>query len=166
MQTHDAYGPPYCFSSSAAMQSRKACYTVVSYAPHILLRIYTITILATFGVTIFYFFHPGPQPIWTSCKMSHISEWWIDSIKWIRQLHIGRNIFTINCLGIFSWLFFKWWPKYFLDIPFKLHSYFSYYFYKIQCPSHFAHRLKNHVKISWLFLRNIWFYKPCKLHVS
>ena len=45
------------------MQFREACYTVVSYAPYILLQIYTITILATFGVTIFEFFHPGPQPI-------------------------------------------------------------------------------------------------------
>ena len=36
---------------------------MVSYAPYILLQIYTITILATFRVTIFEFFHPGPQPI-------------------------------------------------------------------------------------------------------
>ena len=50
------------FSSSGVMQFREACYTVVSYAPYILLQIYTITILATFGVTIFEFFHPGPQP--------------------------------------------------------------------------------------------------------
>ena len=62
MHTHDAHGPPYLFSSSAVLQFRKACYTVVSYAPYILLRIYTLTILATFGVTIFDFFHPGPQP--------------------------------------------------------------------------------------------------------
>ena len=62
MHTHDAHGPPYFFSSSAVMQFGKACYTVVSYAPYILLRIYAITILATFGVTIFDFFHPGPQP--------------------------------------------------------------------------------------------------------
>ena len=58
MHTYDAHGPPYCFSSSAVMQSRKACYTVVSCAQNILLRIYNITILATFGVTIFYFFSP------------------------------------------------------------------------------------------------------------
>ena len=45
------------------MQFLEACYTVVSYAPYILLRIYTKTILATFRVTIFDFFHPGPQPI-------------------------------------------------------------------------------------------------------
>ena len=32
--------------------------------PRILLQIYTITILATFGVTIFECFHPGPQPIY------------------------------------------------------------------------------------------------------
>ena len=70
MHTHDAHGPPYFFSSSAVMQFRKACYTVVSYAPYILLRIYTITILATFGVTIFDFFHPGPQP---SASLIHIS---------------------------------------------------------------------------------------------
>ena len=42
------------------MQFREACYTALSYAPYILLQIYTITILATFGVTIFEFFHPGP----------------------------------------------------------------------------------------------------------
>ena len=45
------------------MQFREACYTVVSYAPYILLQIYTMTILATFRVTIFEIFHPGPQPI-------------------------------------------------------------------------------------------------------
>ena len=44
------------------MQFLEACYTVVSYALYILLKIYTITILATFRVTIFEFFHPGPQP--------------------------------------------------------------------------------------------------------
>ena len=48
------------------MQFREACYTVVSYAPYILLQIYTITILATFQVTIFDFFHPWPQPS-TNC---------------------------------------------------------------------------------------------------
>ena len=44
------------------MQFWKACYTVVLYAPYILLQRYTITILATFWLTIFDFFHPGPQP--------------------------------------------------------------------------------------------------------
>ena len=64
MHTFDAHGLPYFISSSGVMQFREACYTAVSYAPYILLQIYTITILATFGVTIFDFFHPGPQPIW------------------------------------------------------------------------------------------------------
>ena len=64
MHTYDAHGLPYFISSSGVMQSREACYTAVSYAPYILLQIYTITTLATFGVTIFEFFHPGPQPNW------------------------------------------------------------------------------------------------------
>ena len=63
MHTYDAHGLPYFISSSGVMQFREACYTAVSYAPYILLQIYTITILATFGVTILEFFHPGPQPI-------------------------------------------------------------------------------------------------------
>ena len=50
-------------SSSGVMQFREVCYTVVSYAPYIPLQIYTITNLATFQVTIFDFFHLGPQPI-------------------------------------------------------------------------------------------------------
>ena len=62
MHTFDAHGLPYFISSSGVMQFREACYTAVSYAPYILLQIYTITILATFRVTIFEFFHPGPQP--------------------------------------------------------------------------------------------------------
>ena len=62
MHTYVAQGLPYFISSSGVMQFREACYTAVSYAPYILLQIYTITILATFGVTIFEFFHPGPQP--------------------------------------------------------------------------------------------------------
>ena len=45
------------------MQFREICYTVVSYAPYILLQIYATTNLATFRVTISDFFHPGPQPI-------------------------------------------------------------------------------------------------------
>ena len=45
------------------MQFREVCYTVVSYAPYILLQIYTITNLATFWVTIFDFLHPGPKPM-------------------------------------------------------------------------------------------------------
>ena len=61
MHAYDAHGPPYFISSSGVMQFREACYTVVSYAPYILLQIYTITILASFRVTIFEFFHPGPQ---------------------------------------------------------------------------------------------------------
>ena len=63
MHAYDAHGPPYFISSSGVMQFREACYTVVSYAPYILLQIYTITILATFRVTIFDFFQTGPQPI-------------------------------------------------------------------------------------------------------
>ena len=59
---YDAHGLPYFISSSGFMQFRAVCYTVVSYAPYILLQIYTITNLATFQVTIFDFFHPGPQP--------------------------------------------------------------------------------------------------------
>ena len=62
MHTYDAHGLPYFISSSGVMQFREVCYTVVSYVPYILLQIYTITNLATFGVTIFDFFHPGPQP--------------------------------------------------------------------------------------------------------
>ena len=62
MHEYDAHGPLYFISSSGVMQFREACYTVVSYAPYILLQIYTITILATFRVTIFEFLHPGPQP--------------------------------------------------------------------------------------------------------
>ena len=63
MHTYDAHGLPCFISSSGVLQFRIACYTVVSYAPYILLQIDTITILATFRVTIFEFFHPGPQPI-------------------------------------------------------------------------------------------------------
>ena len=62
MHTYDAHGLPYFTSSSDVMQFREDCYTVVSYAPYILLQIYAITNLATFGVTIFDFFHLGPQP--------------------------------------------------------------------------------------------------------
>ena len=63
MHTYDAHGLPYFISSSGVMQFREVCYTVVSCAPYILLQNYTITNLATFRVTIFDFFHPGPQPI-------------------------------------------------------------------------------------------------------
>ena len=63
MHTYDAHGLPYFISSSDVMQFREDCYAVVSYAPYILLQIYTITNLATFRVTIFDFFHPEPQPI-------------------------------------------------------------------------------------------------------
>ena len=62
MHTYDAHGLPYFISSSGVMQFREVCYTVVSYAPYIHLQIYTIINLATFGVTIFDFFHPGLQP--------------------------------------------------------------------------------------------------------
>ena len=62
MHTYDAHRLPYFISSSGVMQFREVRYTVVSYAPYILLQIYAITNLATFGVTIFDFFHPGPQP--------------------------------------------------------------------------------------------------------
>ena len=63
MHTYDAHGLPYFTSSSDIMQFGEDCYTVVSYAPYILLQIYAITNLATFGVTIFDFFHLWPQPI-------------------------------------------------------------------------------------------------------
>ena len=62
MHAYDAHELPYFISSSGVMQLREACYTVVSYAPYILLQMYTITILATFRVTIFEFYHPGPRP--------------------------------------------------------------------------------------------------------
>ena len=58
MHAYDAHGLPYFISSSSVMQFREVCYTVVSYAPYILLQIYTITNLATFGVTIFDIFSP------------------------------------------------------------------------------------------------------------
>ena len=54
------------------MQFRETCYRVVSYAPYILLQIYTITNLATFRVTIFDFFHPGPEP--TDTGTVHVRE--------------------------------------------------------------------------------------------
>ena len=63
MHAYDAHWLPYFISSSGVMQFREVCYTVVSYAPYILLQIYTITNLATFRVTVFDFLHPGPQPI-------------------------------------------------------------------------------------------------------
>ena len=62
MHTYDAHGLPYFISSSDVMQFWEDCYTVVSFAPYIFLQIYTIKNLATFGVTIFDFFHLGPQP--------------------------------------------------------------------------------------------------------
>ena len=55
MHTYDAHGLPYFISSSGVMLFREICYTVVSYAPYILLQNYAITNLATFRVTIFYF---------------------------------------------------------------------------------------------------------------
>ena len=61
MHKYDAQGLPYFISSSGVMQFREVCYTVVSYAPYILLQIYTITNLATFWVTIFDFFTPWAQ---------------------------------------------------------------------------------------------------------
>ena len=70
--TYDAYGLPYFISSSGVMQFREVCYTVVSYAPYILLQIYTLTNLATFQVTIFDFFSP-----WTPAYMfivTHIAQ--------------------------------------------------------------------------------------------
>ena len=63
MHTYDAHGLPYFIGSSGVLQFREVCYTVVSYAPYILLQNYTITNLATFLVIIFDFSHPGPQPI-------------------------------------------------------------------------------------------------------
>ena len=68
MHAYDAHGLPYFISSSGVMQFREICYTVVSYAPYILLQIYTITNLATFRLTISVFFHPGPQPINTTSR--------------------------------------------------------------------------------------------------
>ena len=69
MHKYGAQGLPYFISSSGVMQFREVCYTVVSYAPYILLQIYTITNLATFRVTIFdFYFHPGPQPITFSVR--------------------------------------------------------------------------------------------------
>ena len=62
MHAYDAHGLPYFISSSGVMQFREICYTVVSYAPYILLQMHTITNLATFWLTIPDFFHPGPQP--------------------------------------------------------------------------------------------------------
>ena len=61
MQTYDAHGLPYFISSNGVMQFREVCYTMVSYAPYILLLMYTITNLATFRVTIFDFLTGGPQ---------------------------------------------------------------------------------------------------------
>ena len=58
MHTYDAHGLPYFISSSGVMQFREVCYTVVLYAAYILLQIYIITNLATFGVTIFDLFSP------------------------------------------------------------------------------------------------------------
>ena len=59
---HMTHGLPYFISSSGVMQFRKVCFTVVLYVPYILLQIYTITNLATFGVTIFdIFFTLGPS---------------------------------------------------------------------------------------------------------
>ena len=50
-------------------------FLLLSYAPYILLQICTITILATFGVTIFDFFHLGPQPIYlTAFKILYAVE--------------------------------------------------------------------------------------------
>ena len=54
MHSYDAHGLPYFISSSGVMQFREVCYTVVSYAPYILLQIYTKTNLATFQVNIFF----------------------------------------------------------------------------------------------------------------
>ena len=56
MHTYDAHGLPYFISCSGVMQFREAFYTVGSHAPYVLLQIYTITILATFLITIFDFF--------------------------------------------------------------------------------------------------------------
>ena len=63
MPAYDAHGLPYFISSSGVMQFREVCYTVVSYAPYILLQTYAIKNLATFRVTILDIFHPGPQPM-------------------------------------------------------------------------------------------------------
>ena len=78
MHAYDTHGLPYFISSSDVMQFWEACYTVVSYAPYIFLQIYTITILATFQVTIFDLFHPGPQPInWMfGWQLLHISHYY------------------------------------------------------------------------------------------
>ena len=49
------------------MQFQETCYTVVPYAPYVLLQIYTITIIATCSVTIFDFFSPW-APAYISLK--------------------------------------------------------------------------------------------------
>ena len=86
MPAYDAHGLPYFISSSGVMQFREVCYTVVSYAPYILLQTYAIKNLATFRVTIFDIFHPGPQPKKTAtvylikrtacltCGLQHVSH--------------------------------------------------------------------------------------------
>ena len=76
MHTYDAHGlhVPYFISSSGVMQFREICYTVVSYAPYILLQIYTLTHLASFRVTIFDFFYTlGPS-------LNHMPGFEIDDI--------------------------------------------------------------------------------------
>ena len=84
MHTFDAHGLPYLISSSGVVQFQEACYTVVSYAPYILLQIYTITILATFSVTIFDFFHPGPQPIYAKSNKLLFC-----SVRNLAYFHVG-----------------------------------------------------------------------------
>ena len=77
MHAYDAHGLPYFISSSGVMQFQEICYTVVLYAPYILLQIYTITNLATFRVTISDFFHPGPQP---TCRGSYVKTDGLENI--------------------------------------------------------------------------------------
>ena len=99
MNTYDAHGLPYFISSSGVMQLREACYTAVSYAPYMLLQIYTIKILATFGVTIFDFFHPGPQPnmIYTLEQLTYIPFTCARQIKIARPLGLHNIAQPLGC---------------------------------------------------------------------
>ena len=86
MHAYDAHELPYFISSSGVMQLREACYTVVSYAPYILLQMYTITILSTFRVTIFEFYHPGPPGLISTGKvfLKHFSSY--EQLKFVVEL--------------------------------------------------------------------------------
>ena len=95
MHTYDAHWLPYFISSSGVVQFREVCYTVVSYAPHILLQIYTIINLATFRVTIFDIFHAGPQHSKRSTALKSVFCW-IILIQRITAKITGTNVETFN----------------------------------------------------------------------